>query len=903
MSWDDLITTGSGFVDYRLMVEGWPHQWVTHPRIAPSDAAGRTVYPGLAFEGLRISERMVLREAWPEVDGITAKIVPTDSNEDTLYGFTRYARPVADLYLSIEAVNTAWATQPELLPAGMYHVATEAILHDGTNGITRAQWDTIQQQHLIDDGIIPQPVKVYTWPPSMQGRHAYLYAYGSGDDPESAGTLIWRGVVSQPPRMDSDGVSWLIEIGPITTQFDQVLGASDKYEYKLRGIYHSDRCPAVLYINTGGSFENIPVGPLYVMGFFETQAELDTAINAAFDAGIADAGIGSQVAYVLHNGSTGTPYATVAANYAADFVLTVVIHDDLDGHMDARSPGYPSANGHRIDVGGLTKIQRGNAAGEFWVLANQVPPWTYPLPQARGLVGEAMARGPNPLFQDVLLSSAITDPTYPHDRVYLSTVDGLEVGDTLVIKSGDNAARTMTITAIDTTDRFITVEFAGDDGIYVSSDSTITQMRIYGQDTHWHGFIQEVVAQSPEANQGDTPWLTAADLDNSLWGVISGYFPIDDYWRHRDYRFIKQVRVRDVFAPELMVTGFMARLSSDGRVDVVQLPFVSAVRTPNHTLTDNEILPSAEGMAGMFPTWEAQSDGLVNIAKIRLGYNPLSDEFNEYGDYVVRVVSSIAEHKSGDKATQEIEVRSTPAGRTTAWGKLQNIIRGPIRLGISTVQVVDAITPYLRCLSTDYAAITVAVPFTKFGVLVGDIVAVTSDYIPDGNGARGVVSAKSICVGRTWELDPAAGGMGTLTLWIPLNPPTGYAPTGRITDQTDEGSNVWALELDSADDFNLAWAEGTDGKTISHFSIGDYIQIVQVDSTSPTIVTGLVTDVDPDTDEIVVELDDSWDPGSDTWNLRFAFVDDIIVARQQTYCWVADDGALLVDDTPAREFA
>lgn len=899
----------AGFVDYRLMVEGWPHQWVTSPRIWITFETfdGRVLFPGLAFDGLRISERMILREGWPEVAGITATIVPTDFNEDTLSGFTRDARPVAELVDTLDPGTLSWTTRPPDLPSGAYHVATETMLCDGLNTITRGYWDTIPQRHLVDDGFTPQPVHIYNWPPSMEGRHAYLYAYTSRDIADATGgTLVWRGVVTQPPRMASDGVSWTIEIGPITGQFDQVLGSPDKIQYKVRGIYHSDRCPMTINVYTNEDLSFSEIRRVRVMGFFETQAALDAAVNSAMSAAVAAAGSEPNaqfINYVLYSGTGDAPYFTVGCT-SQDFPVTIFVDDALDGDTAKNSPGSPTGNNVRVGIGEITRIQCGDAVGAFLQsgFSTLLAPWAYPLPLARCLVGARIPDRVLPIYVDRIYNQWVDDPAYPHDRVYLTTVDGLEVGDTLVVKNGDTDVRAMTITAIDAVDQFITVTFTGDQGIYISSGSEVVPLRVYGEDTHFAGFMTEVLAQAPEANSGNTPWLTEADVfDIALWELPFTLDAIDFYWLHRNYRFIKQVRVRDVIAPELMVIGYMARLEADGRVGIARMPFVSAVRTADHTLTDDEILLPADPMAGIFPTWEAQSDGLVNIAKVRLGYNPVSDEFSEYADFVVRVVSSIAEHKSGDKASQDIEVRSTPSGRPVGWSQYQDLtLRAKAPIGITSVQVVDAITPYLRCLSSDYASVTVAVPFTKFDVLVGDIVQVTSAFIPDGQGGRGVLGAKSICVGRTWELDPAANGMGTLTLWFPRNPPTGYAPTGRITSTTGPAGVTWVLGFDSSNAVNIAWAETDAGDVVLHFAVNDLIQVVQVDSLIPVIVTGIVIAVAAG--EITVDLDDTWTPGPDTWNLRFAFVGAQVVQRQQTYCWVADDTALLVDDTPAREF-
>lgn len=908
MSWANLLASGSGFANYRLMVEGWPHQWTTHPSIA-ADPEGteagfpRKVYPGLSFEGLRISERLVLRDAWPEVDGITARIVPTDSNEDTLNGFTRDARSVAELTESIDADTTTWSTRP-VLTGGVFHLGTEAVVSDGEGDITRGHWNSQAQDHPTDDGVYATPVQIYNWPPTMEGRRAYLYAYGTGDDPLGEGTVIWRGVVSSPPAMDSDGLSWVIDIAPITAVFDQSVGTSDKVEYHVRGIYHSGRCPLVMKIRTrDDGVQEVP--QITALGFFETEEAWAEYVNGQIATKVAAAtgGASTNLHLVSYRPNAGTPYFYVAAATATDTPLEIVVWDFLDGNTLQLSPGEPAKNGSPITLTGVASISAGGVDGEFGIgAADTQPPWQYPLPPGRTLLGEIRFVARHSKYFSQWRSFYTFDPSnlWPSNRVYLNSVIGLDIGDTLLVKNGDEV-RAIRINNIDTDNRWIAVDLLTEPsrGVHISSESTIVPLRIYGEDTNWSGFMAELVSQSSAANGGDTPWITNADVAMDAWPAIWSLYPIDPYWSRRTYHFVKQVRVRDVFAAELMLTGFMAHLAGDGRLNIAPMPFVSPQMSASSTLTDDEILLPTDGFSGMFPTWKAQADGLVNIAQVRLGYNVNTDEFEEDGDYTIRMVPSIAAHKSGDKASQTIEVRSQTAGQERT---LNTVPPGATDMpAITAVQITDSVMPYLRCLSNDYAVVTVAVPFTKFGVLVGDIVEVTSQFIPNGLGGRGVVSKKAICVGRTWELDPAAQGMGTLSLWIPRSVGAGYAPTGRITAQSGDG-DTWTITLDPANMFNLAWSESQDGNVIKHFAANEPIQIVQVDSTTPIVVVGMITDVHSDSSELDVVLDSSWTPGAYAWNLRFYYDGSTYVERQQAYGWVADSNGQLVDESSAREF-
>lgn len=924
--WNDkLLTSGSAFVAYRLMVEGWPHEWVSDPRITHNVGLDfRLTYPGLAYDGLRISEQMVLREAWPQVSGITAKIVPTDANEDTLNSFTRDPKVIASLKNAIAAGDTTWETRPPLTGPGICHLGSECVLmaNDGTT-ITRAYWDTEAQDHDTSEGTTDNPVPIYNWPPTMEGRRAYLFAYGPNDDPDSDGQIIWRGVVARPPRMDTDGVSWNIEIAPITKKFDQNLGSADEIEYKLRGVYHSSSCPMVwslITLDTGASELDQLVR---VYGFYETQNDFAAAVNASVATALATAtGNAATIQSIVmdYNNPQGKYSFSfrLDAGYD-DFPLRMNVWDVLDGDtLDNGGAGDPQPNGSP-PFSGFAHYFAGDATGNFFIgfTGSKLPPWGYPLPLARTLVGRPTYLDVTPSFQRFIATYySVDDPTWPNNRVYLEQVDGLSTGDVLVVKNGDDH-RLLRITGVETSFRYIEVEIVGSgtNGVYISSDSQIVPLRVYSNDGNWVDFIEGIVAQSHAANLGKTPWITGADVDTSAWaGYWDNNYPFHDYWRHRSYRFEKQVRVRDVFAPELMVTGWMARLALDGRLDVVQMPFIAGQRSAQWTLNDDDILLPSDELVGMFPTWEAQADGLVNIAKVRLGYDPITDDFDKSGDYTIRLTQSIAEHKSGDKAAQTIEVRSQSATfplRSIPFfnGRLVYLFGF---VTITAKDVIDMMMPYLRALSTDYAIVTVAVPFTKFPILVGDIVSVTSEYIPDGFGLRGVSGKKAICLGRTWNLDPSSGHqMGLLTLWFARDSGrvAGYAPTGRVGTKTDLGGDSWNLAFSAASSRNIRWAESPDGLVLRHFAVDDAIQLVEVDSLTPTIVEGTITALVDDT-HCIVQLADTWVPTGLTWNMRFVFDPEGLSAtqRQAAYCWVASaegeylQGAFASDFPTAREF-
>lgn len=921
--WYDITTLGSGTVDYRLMVEGWPHEWVTNPRITHATYKNeRTVYPGLSYTGLKISEQSILRDAWPQCGGMTFTIHPTDSNEDTLDSFTRDSRPSGYLFENIDVGDTTWVTKPATFPAGVYHLATEAVLCDGANNITRAYWDTTAQIHTPVD-IESNAVPLYVRPPTMEGRRCFLYAYSTSDDPAANGTCIWRGIVARPPRMSS-GLNWTILAEPITTVFDQTVGAGDSTSWHIRGIYHHSRVPMTVWFRCNDQiYPELSPFVGRITGFYETAADWAANVTGVLNAMIAteDASALTVLGFEMNAGQP----AFVGSITGEEF-FSVVVKDALDGDTTAGSPAMdengPAQNSG--DIAGRFSITCGDTSGDFKVFDCFYPPfWEYPLPAARALLGDPQLAQFGPV--DPVLGAATQvaalfgveehppvqyqdpeDTTWPNNRLYLQHVDGLEIDDTLMVRNPDDEDEppVMTITdvvAINGGDpgKFIDIDTSHMGALYFSDESSMVRVVRYGEgNDNWATFMESIVARAPEANLGLTPYITSSDVNSAAWSALWDVYPFHDYWRYRTYRFVKPISVKDVLQPEFRVTGWMGRLELDGRFGVCQMPFVSSSRTADHTLTDDEILLPAEGMYGAFPTWEAQRDGLINIVFLQLGYSPLTDETNPLFDYTLRMTQSISEHKSGEKAKQDIVPKSTPSGSYSLKKRLE---RTP-----SAQELSNMIMPYLQTLSQDYAIVTVAVPFSKFNVLCGDIIEVTSAYIPNGLGSRGVIGKKAICVGREWDLDPKNNRMGMLTLWFPRDSgkTAGYSPTGRITGQSNTSGNTWTLTMSSANSFNIAWSESSDGNVAKHFGVSDAVALYEVDTTSPAIVYGTVDSVNAGAGEVVVTFTDTWTPGGSTWNLRSErqFEVTVYTEHQMQYAYVADEDGFLPDFTSGRSF-
>lgn len=924
MSWASILETGRGSLGFRLMVEGWPVMWVTDSRISAADIAdGRRVLPGLSSRGLKISEKSSLKDAWLQCGGMSVTVTPSAHGDDCIDGFTRDAQPVALLSATgsvpgLYAGSSNWTTSPAssaaFASAAVAHLGTEAVrvVNPSTGLLERGVWETIPQAHLmlIADQV-DNPTPIYDWPPTMEGRRANLYAYGESDVGSASGSLIWRGVVARPPRQNSDGLSWTLQLEPIISLFDQKIAAGEGIEYHVRGVYHPRTAPlAVDFWVKDGNYVVLPT--LKVTGFYESEAEWSSAANAAISQWLVDGGM-DLIATASVRYSAGKPSWRLVIQPALPSLDVLVLSavDILDG-----SGGVSLRDGS----GGNTYDRAAGDSGGKFVAPVVGSLWDYPLSANRGFVGRAVLLEYAPLHETVesdeqQLYTSITEYTddtspWPENRIYLQDVLGLQVGSFLTIKNDESATpKIFEIIDVNTTDRYIEVEIrSGVSGAWLNSETVLIPMFLYGREANWANFMESVVAQSEFANLGQTPHITSRDVNSAAWPALWTQFPFHEYWRRREYMFLRPTAVSEILREEFKATGWMATVGADAKVDVIPLPFVSQQRSAHHQLTDADILPPADGLYGKWPTWEAQRDGLVNIVAFKFGYSPMTDEFDDQFTMTLRMAQSIAEHKSGNKYTGAIAPKSTySATYTLTQPESSKSFNWRVSRVVmpSAEDATNMVLPYLRALASDYAAVTVCVPFSKFGVLVGQIVEVTSEWIPNGLGARGVISRKAICVGREWALDPGSNEMGKLTLWFPRDVITGYAPTARMTSApvaiNAPTNTLWDITFDPGNYYNLAFSESGDGDTLKHFAVGDSVQMIMRDSDTSPNVFGAITQINYVTHVARVQLTAAWAPGTAGWNMSFSS-HATETARQLTYCWIADAGGQLEDGRPARQF-
>lgn len=953
MTWADTIATGdSTGLNFRLVVEGWQDAWVTDAGITggtSGTAGGRKNRPGLEYTGLKISEQAVLRDAWVTVKGITFNINPTGegsgagADEETLSSFTRTPTPIGYLKTPLTTGGSKiYLSNGVVFPAGTnLHLASEAcrVLSTGSDGggafmtVGRAWFDSANQNHLLTYGpALAVNVPIYLYPPTMEGRRCYLFAYGTGDSLSGVGTLIWKGIVSRPPKMSSDGIGWVIQSDSIVKSLEQKVAAASGLEYKIRGIYHSDNAPFNLqayYLYIGASASSSYKSTLLQLtGFFESQDLWVNEVNTQIELS-SFASTDTEIRQLVYEERGPSPTMHMTINSITDLKNIAVwagsvLEGDLQVLESVVSERFSGAS-YKIgdpfvmdpDVGWDHYF--GDGSQEFMVYGyaddnprSPASQLSYPLPATRAVAGypNRALKGYN-FYADVYGSSGGTSS--PPNRIFLNSVEALVVGETLAIINGD-AAVMIRITFIQPAAgaRYIDFEFTGGDTVVYLTDATrIVPMRVFARNGNLDDFCAGLINASPNGNDGDTPYIPQTDLDHSaLTLAYGGFASIDDFWQHRNYAFLKPTPVKTILAEELKAIGWMMRLDYLATPAFCQLPLVSGTAEAVAIITDADLLLPSGKSAGMWPMWEAQNEGIVNTVNARFGYRPIEDDFDPAKDYTQREINSIAEHKSNGKGSAEIAPRSTPARVPQITLRINQgngnfarfITVGGGEFATATPQQIGSwISNYMRVLSMDYAVVTIAVPFKFFALQIADIIEVTSAFIPNGLGTRGVTSAKAAIVGREWDFDPRSGSpMGKLTLYFPRQISGGYTPSGRIGSQSNLGGNNWRLIFGGADVRNLRWSSDGTGNVVKNFAIGDAIQIVQVDSASPTTLQGTISALNTGSGAIDVALTGAWTPGSSAWNLLFNN-DSLANARQHQFVFIANSSSTLASGEFARQ--
>lgn len=907
------ISSGSGKVDYALVIAGVPDIWVTTTRLEQTLADGRQIRAGLQYQGLRIREEAHLRDAELDVAGITFRIV----HAQALAAFAKRPTEVGELRANWKSGNQFEASESTNFSAGdlahlntaVYEVSSVSAASSGTVTVTittdveEPLRDTLAQYHYRTVGARAANAPIYDAPGSLEGRRVYLYRFDATETWSDATSVypyqatdktpIWRGVIRQAPRLDSDGVTWMVETDSIVALLNQSVAGVDA-PGQIRGAYYHIGCPFVLKVFTwttaSGGSDPEEVATRWVTGFFETDADFRDAVNDECD-DIASVLSGVESLKIEEAGET---YRFVAWTPSSDpRFITMLSGSFIDGMTD---PTPTDGNGNNV--------QNVTADSQYsWTLQSIGGDAGHALGMPRVLL---TSQGiPSDLGQkkSQILRFAFDAPTNLYDTttdtdqiIHLDreppTDDVTEIGTIVVKDAVVQPQEEYNILNATISQANRTINFGSDEQwepLLLDRNARIVFARGISTTEGLKAYRQHLIDNSVHANFGDTPFITARDL--STWDVWDEAAE-EDVQANRVYVFEEAVDLYDMLRGEALLLGCFWRLDAEGKIELARMrtPDVSGAGL---TSIDTTNTVSPYDSAGAWPTWEPGGDGIANEVTVTL---PLQSERATPGDprtFNIRLVEAIGLRKSRGRGNAEIEVMSSSVARNT-----------------EADEVAKAISDYIGLMSTDYQRVTIPVTFDLFSVKVGDYVLVSNPHIPNvETGERGITNKQGLVVARDWPLDPGDRAYGELTVVLFDTQLTGgYAPSFYYDTATDQGGGVWRFTPGQTTPPAM-WSDLWDDSKVDVtdlFVVGDTV-VVRPLAASGTVLEGTINAVTAtgsgSTGEIDVDLGGSTPASEGLIDFVTGDTPSDVSDDQGAYAYVADSGGSLYSGRVYWKFA
>lgn len=704
-----------------------------------------------------------------------------------------------------------------------------------TNG--RGALGTLARTHRVntDEGVAPE---VYTGFPWMVRRKAVLWAAtltaaGDAADP----TPLWRGAISQAPRLSQDRATWELATDSVITGLRDVPLGLPSEACRSAGIRTGGLVSAAQWA-WNATAAGSDIGPVYASTPPSTNYESADAVCTAIREHMRD--------------------RSAAAGYTVDPSVS------MDGGESMRLRLRGTSTTTRLSqtfVGpyeSVTIEQRGAAPVTGFL--------TVRFPAAAQLF-DPRSSGATPALSSIHMDSVATLPTtwsntrtiegsgWRYAWAYASLIGS--VGDAkLVLDPSAYLRAGAATTVVDTTNRNV----AGH--IFLLRDGQRVRLsEVAAADLR--GIIQPTV-RGYAWLLGAIPWSLVISIEASDWVLATRYRIIGDTILagtaqaidadSRDWTWTEELRAANMTPPrlrsrEIVLNGeqtldgwlldnlklsgaFIGFRRSRMSIEPLEVPLRSDVCDSNHTRT----IANTPGAV----TWQQVPDGLANVVDITLATSPSELRF------VIPDQRSVA--KYGTRRKIECKPRGIPFDR-------QITTRGARYVG-------EAI--YSRTLGL-HAEIceerVVPMPATLVDtVSLGDKVSITDWITPNGTGNRGTSASIGVVLGRDISLRD-----GTMRLrvraWPHLRNASGWAPCARLNASaastiTIEGPGYVKAADDSATDYsgsdqtgyaNASRGTGTvanDGGT-GAFLASDKVRIVERDVVAPQTASLTVSSVNP----------------------------------------------------------
>ncbi len=881
MTYARILATGSGKLSYRVAITGLQYEAVTDLRM-DANVGSKFRRQGLEGDSIQISERLHPLEAQIDASGTALRIVDVGN----VWTSALSKRPAVLGYLTADATESATTltvSDSASIPNGFCWIGSEVVNKTAaptgtTITVTRHQLGTLAQRHYAPThGEDARACPIFDGPPALEGQRVEVYAYGEGDSPTGNGTLIWRGVVVGAPELDDTLTTWSLRVEPITYLLKQDVAADADKGVRLRGRYYPwSGCFYFIAREHAGASSDSAFGtesdPVQLSGFFETTADLATALQTEIDtvcAGLTTYSTGGRI--FVHVDAADGLYFEIVTGSTPRYI-----------HMQAFSPvdGYFGSNLQRDTGDVLGDVETVDADTSYFKTPVYDTSWLDP---RFALINQAPSSW---LAGDVADRSSLTvdssaAATAPANRVYLAdALTNVAIGDGVIIVGdldldGEDEDVIFEVASVDNTDRYVGLA-PGRAGLALGGDTVVTLARSYGRESDVAGFRDALVDASVAANLGGTPFVTDSDLDDWESEVQTAHNG-RRFLARRDYVFTKPASLDEVLAHELRLLSMYPYVTAAGKINVKRLRAIAGTEPTSFTIDTSEQIVSAG-----FGRWERNREGTTNVAIVKTGFDARKDSYAQ--EFVIRNVESISQRKR--RRTLEVAPKS----------------RESDDVPITWEEIVDAMQTAVTLLADDHVLITVDVTRRLFAsALLGSYGSVTNARFPDPEtGLRGVTDLPVLVVGREWL---GRQPWGTLTL-LALPRAFGYAPTARVVvggaGTSHLGGNVWAIATTAAH-----YGDGTIAD-VEYFTVGDKGEIVEQDSYTPSTQTGTVQSISAP--GIVVALDGAAPgtfPATGEWNLEFRTdaSGHTPADAQERYVYIADSAALLYDGSTARRFS
>lgn len=856
--------TGRGRISARLVIEGWPAEFVSDRRMARSLTDGRVRLHGLDVSQIAIGASADMMRATLEADGITARIVDMGRLAGARHGeVTRslLRGPTVRTYLRTTATPTATTldvySTAGLPSSGVVHIGTEAIRYTGKTattltGCTRGAWDTIPQAHYVSDGEGLADAMVTDYPLGVEGRRAYLYILGevpvSTAQLDSLGVLRWRGVCATDVAW-TDGVAE-IQIDSIARLLSQPVGGDLVGPISIRGIHFTPACPWQLRVyGPSGALGRSAV--VRLVGFFESNREMCNAANALIDGALSAAGIslgtgaslrlqptpsGYRLVYVTATSSPVAIYAEILANTPGEYVL----------------PGVPRPLQFRDGDGFPLAIM-----GATWTPSSDTMYTSdVTVPSSRATIGffdrSGRERGAWESAANRRIYLAGTVVPNPGDIIWLSS----DVGANYYVESVDLPTRSVLLTHA-----AIIVRIEG--------STEITVGRIIARGATVVNFIANIRDDSPTlANTGAMPLIApgevtwTADLETTLANtrITSG----------RGFAAFDEAEMREYVEPELRAVGAYQGISLTGALRWARLSPALGTDGVDWDIDDSAIIG--------VPSVERSSRGVLSHVVYRVGYDPRTGEWDDrmltFRD--VQTTSSVR-----TPVSLEIAQRSTLSGSYYAFGEDEH--RGDDWSRLSRADVARIAMTAFGMWGAPYMAVTLVTDARYMDARIGDRVRLSSRLVVGQDGESGI-DAVGIVTAHKTELGT---GRTTITVLISTQTVAGYAPELPISSASHVSGTTWDFTLD------MTYASTPDAR--SYYRVGDAVTIRQTDTPFAVSIDGELMSVSASV--VRVTLTASW-TDDDEWTLgprhSILYEDD---ARMLMFAFVAGTAGEIVTST------